>query len=181
MANLTITLDSHDLNSDLSRMAGRFGTLKPFFEIVWPILHRSVLANFRAGGRPAKWPPLSEATIEARKQRGTWGGSQPILQEYGKLRQSIGTVFRISHTTLEYGTNDRRAAWLQFGTSRRSRQAAQSLIRQTTPAGVRIRTSFPARSGEGGRLPARPFLLFQVEDVTRITAMAAAYAWGDRR
>ena len=179
MANLTIRLEHRELDEYLRRMGGRLGTLKPFFEIVWPILHRSIMTNFRVGGRPSKWPPLSVVTIEARTQKGTWGGSQPMLQEYGTLRQSIGTVFRMTTTSLEYGTNDRRAAWLQFGTAKRSRQTAQSMIRQTTPAGVRMRSSFPVRPGGGGRLPARPFLLFQTEDVRQITAMASAYAFGD--
>ena len=151
MADVTVRLDSREVERLLTAMVHRLGTLRSFFEATWPILHRSVMTNFRVGGRPARWQALAPATVKARQRKGTWrtgvGSDQPILQEYGQLRQSIGSVFRMTDTALEYGTNDRRAIWLQEGTS---------------------------------RMPARPFLLFQAEDVTQITAVAAAYAFGTR-
>jgi phage gpG-like protein len=155
-AGFEIRLDSRALDAHLQQMHRRLGTLRPFLEMVWPVLHRSAMLTFQAGGRPVKWKPLSLMTIAQRKKRGTWQqGGQPILQEYGVLRQSIGSVFRMTATTLEYGTTDWRAPIHQYG-------------------------AIVARGKRTARIPARPFLLFQVEDVTRITAMASAYAWGTR-
>jgi len=146
--------DTKEVQTALAELFRKQATLKPFFEMIWPILHRSIMANFRAGGRPNRWPYLSDATINARKKRKTWregvGSDQPILQEYGKLRESVGSVLSITDTRLEYGTNDVRAGALQFGWKKK-------------------------------HLPARPFIMFQDEDIDRVAAMAAGFAFGIKK
>lgn len=168
-----IKLDSREVDAYLERMQRRLGTLKPFFDVVWPILHRSILANFRAGGRPVKWKPLSSFTIRERKRKGTWrtgvGSDQPILQETGALRQSIGSVFHISPTELEYGTNYKTATIHQFG--------ATVPLGGGRKGGAR-RGEIESRPTRMVKIPARPFMLFQPEDVETITAYAAAFAFG---
>lgn len=146
--------DTKEVQSALAELFRKQATLKPFFEIVWPVLHRSIMANFRMGGRPDRWQYLADSTINARKKRKTWregvGSDQPILQEYGTLRERVGNVLSMTDTRLEYGIRDDRAGRLQFGDKKR-------------------------------HLPARPFIMFQDEDIDRVAAMAAGYAFGIKK
>lgn len=118
------------------------------------IMFQSFAKNFREQGRPRKWSPLSPFTILKRRK-----GSSRILEDTGRLRMSVisrlaaGNVFSLSSNTLVMGTRLYYAPFLQFGTSKHtkiSRSGKKS--RKVSYLGVRI--------------PPRPFVLIQEEDVT---------------
>lgn len=206
---ITLTLDSRMLDEYLRVVKRRLGNLRPFFLTVIPVLHRSIIANFRVGGRPRRWAPLSLSWKERRRREGTLGGGpfgQPILQRFGTLRQSIGTVNRMTNDGLEYGTNLRKAPTLQFGRGPMSgvanvkshwrfvqgrgtafgrtarTRAARGAARARFRAGARhVRVRGHRRRFHFGPIPARPFILFQDEDVRRILHMAAAFAFDPER
>lgn len=204
MANgLTMKLDSSELMEYMNLIEKRMGNLRRFFEIVIPILHNSIIANFRKGGRPKKWEPLSAWTLNARKWRakqgigrgfgGTGGLKQPILMDTHKLFHSIGSVNRIADKFCEYGTRDERAPTLQgtgfgraFGTTKR----VPTRFVEPRKAGGTLHWI-----GKGGKhyfskghwlppktvtIPGRPFVLFQKKDTDDIAAYAAAFAYSDK-
>ena len=147
MFDARVEVDSEELQKYLSKIYRNLKTLKPFFVAIIPVLHGSIVANFREGGRPKKWKPLKPSTIAGRMREGTWPGfhsAQPILMAHGTLFKSIGTVRKIGTGSLEYGTNLEKATYLQYGTK---------------------------------KMPARPFVLFQDEDIEQIVSYAAAFAF----
>lgn len=179
-------LDDKEFRDHLKRIQRNIGNLRPFFEALIPIIHTSILANFRVGGRPRRWAPLSRSwTVKARQKERTWGsGRQPILQRFGTLRQSIGQVRIIGTHRLEYGTALAKAPALQYGRPARdatvtvkahTRRITQAWGRPISPTVVMVR-SF-TRKQRFGRLPARPFVMFQKEDVERISNYAALFAF----
>ena len=148
--NVTMVIDDKEIQKYMSLILRRIGSLKGFFVSIIPIIHGSIVANFREQGRPTKWQALETTTIEGRIRKKTWpgfGGASPILQEEGTLKRSIGSVREIGVFELEYGTNLEKAQWLQHGTK---------------------------------NMPARPFVLFQPEDIRSITSLAAAFAFDTR-
>ncbi len=122
----------------------------------------STAKRFRDGGSPPyNWPALAESTIKQRIAEGTWpgaGGSQPILQRFGKLEEAVtdvsgtkeGSFFRrLGLDTIEFGTDF---------------VGAQSL-----------------NVGDMGRnLPARPFHYWSVEDVSKIESFALSLVFGGK-
>lgn len=180
-------LDDKEFRSHLKRMEKNIGNLRPFFEAMVPLIHTSILTNFRVGGRPRRWTPLSRGwTVKQRQKEGTYRGSlgQPILQRYGTLRASIGQVRNIGTHRLEYGTGLAKARPLQEGRPARdetvtvkahTRKITQAWGRPISPTVVSVR-SFSRRQ-HFGRLPARPYVMFQKEDVRRISEYAAGFAF----
>lgn len=165
---ITMRLDNQELTGYLEKMEGRLNAKKDFFTVVVSMLHNTIIANFRRGGRPKRWEPLSAWTLQAREERAKQGIGrghrniggldQPILQDTGKLLQSIGSVNQIASNFCEYGTRDKRAPKLQgtgFGRAHGTR----------VNLGTRTVT-----------IPGRPFILFQDSDVKDISAYAATFA-----
>ncbi|MET0626571.1 MAG: phage virion morphogenesis protein [Pyrinomonadaceae bacterium] len=107
------------------------------------VLRRSVEQNFRAQGRPAKWPGLAAATI-SRRRRGKGRGRPQILIDTARLKNSIG--YRVVSEGVEVGTNVKYARRQHFG--------------------------FPGGTGPGhSKTPARPFLVVQGEDIETIAGI----------
>ena len=117
--------------------------------------------RFRDGGQaPHRWPALADATIQARIRRGTWpgaGGSQPILQELGNLRDSLvkeglpGSYVRsFGKDQVEFGTTDARANILQKGSQRMN-------------------------------LPSRPMLYWSKKEVDAISSFALSFIVNEKR
>lgn len=174
----------------MRRIERNIGNLRPFFEALVPIIHTSILTNFRVGGRPKRWTPLSQGwTVKQRQKEGTWGSAmQPILQRYGTLRASIGQVRTIGTHHLEYGTALAKAKPLQEGRPARdatvtvkahTRRITQAWGRPISPTVVAVRSH--SRKQHFGKLPARPFVMFQKEDVEQISNYAALFAFNPDR
>ena len=189
---LSLKLDSREFDRYAEQMLQKLGTLEPLFKTIIPILHNSLTSNFRVGGRPRKWKALSAMTLAMRARKHTIragvGLDQPILQETGKLRASIGSVRDITKTFLRYGTNDIRSTTLQKGRGAMSgtalvpahtRKQTHAWGRPITPKEVQVR-SF-SRRFRFGPMKGRKFILFQKRDVTRITAYAAQFVFNPEK
>lgn len=99
----------------------------------------SIEKNFKAGGRPDKWTELSEATIAGRRNKKK--SSIKILVDTARLKNSMN--FHVTSEGVEIGTNVVYAARQHFG--------------------------YEGGAGRGhSKTPARPFLMFQKEDVREI-------------
>ena len=100
----------------------------------------SIEKNFKEQGRPAKWEGLKASTLKGRR-RGRGRGGPKILISTARLKNSI--AYRVHTQGLEIGTNVVYAKRQHFG--------------------------FPGGPGRGhSHTPARPFLMFQNEDVTEV-------------
>lgn len=100
----------------------------------------SIEKNFRAQGRPEKWVGLSEAT-KNRRRKGRGKGGAKILIDTARLKNSHS--MRLTSEGVEVGTNVVYAPRQHFG--------------------------YPGGAGRGhSKTPARPFLMFQDEDIVEI-------------
>jgi len=61
--------------------------LDPMYDAV-EVVQGQIEANFDVEGRPAKWAPLSEATIGLRQEAG-FPGEHPILVRTGALKDAV--------------------------------------------------------------------------------------------
>ncbi len=147
----TIGIDSILLR--LKKMINGFKDLSPALFNIRERLLMSVEENFLEGGRyksgksfeggDTKWKKLSKATIKERTKRGDWPGQ--ILVESGILKQSISGS--VTENSVTIGTNVEYAAIQQFG-------------------GM-------AGRGKKVKIPARPFLVIQDDDVEEIRKIVA--------
>lgn len=100
----------------------------------------SIEKNFKAGGRPDKWTALSEATKARRRNKKK--SSIKILIDTARLKNSH--QFRLVSEGVQIGTNVIYAPRQHFG--------------------------YPEGTGRGhSETPARPFLMFQEEDIREIS------------
>lgn len=99
----------------------------------------SIEKNFKAGGRPNRWTGLSEATKARRRNKKK--SSIKILIDTARLKNSH--QFRLVSEGVQIGTNVIYAPRQHFG--------------------------YPEGTGRGhSETPARPFLMFQEEDIREI-------------
>lgn len=100
----------------------------------------SIERNFKAQGRPEKWTALSESTL-ARRRKGRGKGKAQILIDTARLKNSVS--MRLTGDGVEVGTNVVYAPRQHFG--------------------------YEGGEGRGqAKTPARPFLMFQDEDIDAI-------------
>lgn len=101
----------------------------------------SVEKNFKAQGRPEKWKSLAPATV-ARRRTGKGKGSAQILIDTARLKNSPD--IQVNDDSVEIGTNTIYAKRQHFG--------------------------YEGKEGKRGhsKTPARPFLMFQEEDIRDI-------------
>lgn len=116
-------------------------------------MERSVDKNFRAEGRPSKWEPLAPLTKALRR-----GKTFRILQDTGRLKGSISHKVFKNHAVV--GTNVEYAQLMQEG----GISTAQTITR----GGRQFKIG-------SHKVRARPFLLFQREDVVAIEKMFAKH------
>ena len=209
----SVTVDEEDkkrLMNDMDQMMRRVDDWRPFWSIAQAQLHRSVLANFRAQGRPVAWKALSGWTLRVRAKERSHALGGKILQASGALRQSIGNVNEKTWTTFRYGTNLAYARLQNYGTA----GLPGGVLKPKT--GKYLALPFPGVKGsprdyentfvlttsksktiwqkmDGGKshplfllkksvvIPARPFILYQSEDVDRILSYAMAYVTNPER
>lgn len=128
-----------ELNSYLTKAAKRLKDLRPALEKSGIAMERSIALNFQAEGRPARWAPLAPWTQWVRDAKG-YGREHPILRQTNTLASSITSNIIDSGSAVETGTNISYAKLLQEG----------------------------GTNSAGKHVPARPFVLFQPDDITEI-------------
>jgi phage gpG-like protein len=121
------------------------------------IVVESSQKNFIDGGRP-KWPELSPITIALRRKGKGAGEPQP-LRDTGVLMASIGNKSSIGIYVLKKDS-------LRLGTAVSYAAAHQD--------GVKSTKGFI----KGKKIPARPFLVIQDEDETKILDLAGEFVDG---
>jgi phage gpG-like protein len=182
---LTVKLDGVESRSqNLSIPLKRAGQLMLY----------SINQNFLESGRPNSWAPLSSSTLKQKVRNGY--SSQPLIRG-GILKGSIH--YRTSSTRLTLGTSVKYAAIHQFGGVINQGARNELFQRNRYLRGIRagsfkrgIKLSGPNRVGFGFRargfsmgartinIPARPFVLFQDQDIDDINKMVKDYIIGIR-
>lgn len=177
----------------LQRLTGldlRTRDLTPVMQDFAGYMQGSVQKNFAAQGRPARWAPLkvssltswlssrrSWVTKRARKggggKEGFWGNMRVtgaglkalhgrlILTDTGRLRNSIN--FKALARGVEGSTNVKYAAIHHLG----GQTGAHTIVPRVKKALFWPGAAHPVKSVQhpGSKIPARPFLMFQDEDV----------------
>jgi phage virion morphogenesis protein len=117
---------------------------EPLKRSIQQVLAPSFRKNFEAGGRPEQWEPLSEFAVEMRD-----GSERPILVRSGMLKRTI-QQFNI------WTVDTEKAAILDL-----PQKIWYGKIHQGGAVGR-------ARRGAQTETPARPFVLIQEEDFSKI-------------
>lgn len=125
--------------------------MDPFWDAVEMHMIDSLTQNFEAEGRPTKWEPLAEWTINAK-------GSSRILVDTGALKASIN-----SQNTERAG--DSLEIWAG---------EAHGLFHQYADLDPMSQFGM-MNNNEKHPMPMRPFMLFQDEDLDIIEQIAANY------
>ncbi|MGG1600572.1 phage virion morphogenesis protein [Paenibacillus naphthalenovorans] len=169
--------------------------IRPGLRRVGQVIVRSVDLNFEAGGRPYKWKPRSELTLqravaaaeerakgtkryqnmkreETRKkhlqQVGELARSGPVLHQSGDLRKSV--VYRVDGYSVIVGSPLRYAAIHHFGGVIRPKNAKALFV----PTGNGRFLVFKKVV-----IPARPFLMIQPQDEPKIEQAMLGHITGD--
>lgn len=125
-------------------------------------MYKSIDKNFQAQGRPQAWVPHAPLTRKLR------GGGGKILQDSGKLRQSVtakgasGSKYKLSKNRLIIGSNLK---------ARGSGRLLGEIQQYGQPAGVHKVFGKPSKHG----MPARPFMMIQPEDEERFEKIFKDY------
>ena len=142
-----VTVDSKKVQRALRTLVKELGHKRVFTEL--GIATRSEIdLNFqREGNDQGKWKPLAESTIE-RRRKGPGIGSAKILQDIGRLKQSMTFDPNKSPHYVDVGTNVTYGKFHQEGVKR-----------SALPRGTRRTSRSPRLSTAGGyRIPKRAFL-----------------------
>lgn len=162
--------------ASLGELGRRVADLRPVLEDFAGYMVGSVQRNFDAQGRPNRWAPLKGASLYGwLTSRRTWWtktgnlskkgrealAGRLILTDTGRLRRSIH--FRAINQGVEGCTNVKYAAIHQLGGTTK----AHMIYPRRKKALAWPAAEHPVRrvSHPGSRIPARPFLLFQDEDI----------------
>ncbi len=161
-------------------------------------MQTSIDKNFREGGRPEKWKDISPLTKALRRGK---GGGKP-LRDTGALKKGI--TYTVSHDEAQIFPTVKYAAVHQTGKTikpKKGRYLAIPLTKEAKAAGTptafknlspiffggNYNTGILARKLFTGinepfffltkkvTIPARPFMLFQSEDIERMEQMAMNY------
>ena len=153
------TVHAESTQAFLRDLAGRIGDVGPALRGFGRVMLRSISENFEQEGRPLAWKPLAQATRDARRH-GTGSVNRPrehsILSNTGLLKG--GMRYLVEGNVLRVGTSG--------------------------PANVYARIH--QLGGQAGRghavtIPARPYLLFQHEDLTEAEELLRRYVEGRGR
>ncbi len=156
---IRMTIDDKEFQRYLQKVLRALGTLDPVWRFTKIRMHNSITRNFQQGGRPNPWAKHKQSTKDRRgrelKQKGGTlrNVSQPILQEFGRLKLGIGSWDKPRKASYEYGFNE-------------------SL--------KHIKKGVPLQEGISGWMEGRPFVLFQDSDVDAIVGFTMSLVFPDR-
>lgn len=175
--SITMEIDDKAFKQYMAEIVERGEDLRPYLKRAGLLMMRSFDQNFRSQGRPQRWRKLAPNTIAGRRK-----GSSRILQDSGRLRMSTmsktapGNIYRMTPNSLRMGSRMTIAAYHQYGTKPYDIVPRnKKVLRFMTTSGVTY-ASVVHHPG----LVARPFVLFQTEDVRDLTEMAGNYMVGQK-
>lgn len=137
MGGVNVKIDDRDLQEKLGTMIRQMEHTRPAMQVIGEIALSSIQQNFEEGGRPSRWQPLADATIEERTKKGKWPGT--ILVRSGAAGGLLGAIYyeALDDRTVLYA-NKVYAAIHHFGGE--------------------------AGRGRKVKIPARPYMMIQDED-----------------
>lgn len=103
----SVSIQSARAKQELRQAERALTDLTPAWRQIGEMMVRSVLENFRQGGRPSPWKPLAPSTLRHKRPGGK------ILIDTGKLMRSV--AYEIDGAGVLIGTNEIYAATHQFG------------------------------------------------------------------
>ncbi|MBI4242252.1 MAG: phage virion morphogenesis protein [Candidatus Rokubacteria bacterium] len=174
-------------SAELKALVRRVEDLRPVLAEFGIHMIRSVEQTFQAGGRPTAWPP----SIRAMR-----GGGKTLIKTARLKNSIVATV--TGPRSLSVGTNVKYAAVHQLGFSgtvqipehiRRVKSRNVYRVKTaTTVSGRKIRSRRKIASGFAVvkahpahmRIPARPFLVAQDEDMEILKGMLERHIEGDK-
>ena len=107
-----ISVNTKQIDGLAVRLARKSSDMSEAMTAIAGVMHDAVEENFEQEGRPEKWTPLADATIDERR-REKFGPEHPILQRTGTLAASVQAHPSASEATVS--TNLRYAVIHQFG------------------------------------------------------------------
>lgn len=188
--SITYKIDgAKEIQGMLSRMKARTMDLTPVMAAFGGYMGRSIMKNFQQGGRPRPWIPSKRVSL---------GGKGKTLMDKGILKSSIAYV--AGPRSVAIGTSVPYARIHQLGGPEKdtlirakgarplaikrwgstlieiSPKTGRALTRKGKP-GIIFRREVTLKKGA---IPARPFLLFQDEDISYLHRRIRAYVTGGR-
>lgn len=158
MITITVRKDNHETKAQAAEMQRRINTPGPIMKSCGEYMLRSTEDNFRAEGRPVRWPPSRRAEE----------GLGKTLTLSARLRRSI--TYAVSGWKLIVGTNVKYAKIHQLG----------GVIKPKLKKVLRFKIADGWRSAKQVRIPARPFLVVQKQDEHVIADMVGKYIAGGK-
>jgi len=181
------------LARDMDRMGVDIRSWRvPLTNAVRNVMIPSFQQNFEAGGRPDHWEPLSEATIEIRSRQGS--GSTTLVRS-GALKRNMGFL-SMWDITQDYAILKQLPNRIWYGALHQSGYGTtgaqiQTKIKQAAKSGRKLSTGAAAKmvmsdidaklkkalttgasigssADRAHPIPARPFVMFQDEDLPKI-------------
>lgn len=157
-----VYFDGKEVQDILKGMIRRGEDLTPAMKIIGHIYRDSVRENFRVGGRPQKWKPLADSTLlkvmgcpkasECRKKRGK-GTKISAIRKLADKKTLIDTKRLMNSITYKPGRN-------------------------TVEIGTDVEYAATHQFGRG-KIPKRPFLVGQDEDLEQAKETLSDYVIGE--
>jgi phage gpG-like protein len=187
---IALKVHSEQVLAMLKGMEGRSRNLAPVMLDFGERMKGSIDKNFDDQGRPARWPGLKPASLaswmgsrksflnkkgDAYSKRGREAlGGRKVLTDRGILRRTI--YYQPSGSGITIGSQQPYAGIHQFGGTTKPHEIVPRKGKALAwPGGAHPvkRVQHP-----GSKIPARPFLLFQVNDLAYLQMRLGDYVTG---
>lgn len=173
MVEISISLED-SLLPILKEIANRIQDFRPVFKKIEAHMIGSIEKNFEAQGRPERWAPWKnpEQVILGRLRRLKKYKGAKREKKKEMINQALAVGGRI---LLDTGT-------LRRSVTGRSHDYTRKMDKLEFRMGTRLAYAPVHQYGSAKKnIPARPFLLFQKEDVEAIQELVIRYLWSSAR
>ena len=169
-------LKNREVKEGLKSLSAKLSNLQKPMAKAGIIMLSSIDENFEQEGRPEKWKPIAPITKAFRRKK-----SDRILQDTGQLRRSITMRPAADGMSVKVGTSQPHAYKLQFGGIASGISPYVIVPKKKKALHFNIggreifarRVQFPGLSGR--RIPPRPFVMMQNEDMDKIHILFKDY------
>lgn len=149
---------------------------EPLTRAVRQVMIPSIRQNFAVGGRPP-WETLAEDTMKLREQGG-YGPGGPILVRTGALQRNMGYLTMWTVTS-NFATIKDLPARIWYGKIHQSGYGSFGSLVRTAGSAKEALAQTGTRHDAKISIPARPFVMFQPEDILAIEEVFGT--WLDER
>jgi phage gpG-like protein len=148
----------------IERLAGEVDNFRePLVKSVQKVIIPSIRKNFKEEGRPA-WQELSAVTV---KRRG--GDTGPILRRSGRLERTATqtSIWSFTNTAASIQKWPQETWYGALHQAGHGGQKAKPVKKASKKLGV-VSAADIGGDGGTGTIPARPFIMYQPEDIPKI-------------